>query len=141
MDVHIKLIDGDEIRSGLNRDLGYSIEDRTENIRRVAELNKIILAEGITCINCFISPTMQIRSMAKEIIGDLKFKMIHIDASLQSCELRDVKGLYRKARSGEINEFTGIHSPYEIPGDADLVINTEETSIAQAVEILYNFMK
>ncbi|MEM6766058.1 MAG: adenylyl-sulfate kinase [Bacteroidota bacterium] len=110
-----KLLDGDNIRTGLCKDLSFSESDRKENIRRIAEVSKLFVEGGIICICSFVSPTESIRDMAKEIIGEEDFKLVYINASLETCEERDVKGLYKKARAGEIKSFTGIDSPFETP--------------------------
>lgn len=138
--IKIKILDGDVLREGLNKDLGFSLEDRKENIRRVAELSRILNDCGIHCINCFISPTRQIREQAKSIIGKDHFMEIFVKASLDCCEKRDVKGLYKKARKGLINDFTGIHSPFEIPVSADLIIDTEQENLMESIDKLYTFI-
>jgi adenylylsulfate kinase len=138
--VKIKLLDGDVLREGLNKDLGFSLEDRKENIRRVAELSRILIDCGIHCINCFISPTRQIRELARSIIGKEHFREIFVKASLDCCEKRDVKGLYKKARKGLINDFTGIHSPFENPTSADLIIDTEKENLLESIDKLYTFI-
>ena len=135
-----KLIDGDIIRSEINTDLGYSISDRTENIRRAATISKMFNDCGIVVINCFISPTQNIRSLAKEIIGSENFYEIFINCSLETCEQRDPKGMYKKARKGEVKNFTGISSIYEKPENADLVIDTGNTTIEDSVKILFDFI-
>lgn len=133
-----QMLDGDNIRSGVNSNLGFSIEDRRENIRRIAEVAKLYKDSGIITLCSFISPTLEIRKMAKEIIGTDDFHEIFIDTPLEVCEARDVKGLYKKARAGEIKGFTGIDSPYEPPVDA-LQIKTESRSVQECVEqILQN---
>jgi adenylylsulfate kinase len=133
----VKLLDGDDVRTGLNKDLSFSPEDRTENIRRIAEVNRLFVTSGIITIDCFISPTFEIRRMAKEIIGPENFIEVFIKASLDVCEKRDIKGLYAKARAGLIKEFTGIDAPYEAPEHADLVLDTTsktaEVSIREAL--------
>ncbi|HRW22191.1 MAG TPA: adenylyl-sulfate kinase [Bacteroidales bacterium] len=135
-----KLIDGDIIRSEINTDLGYSISDRTENIRRAATISKMFNDCGIVVINCFISPTQNIRSLAKEIIGSENFYEIFINCPLDICEQRDPKGMYKKARRGDIKNFTGISSIYEKPENADLVIDTGNTTIEDSVKILFDFI-
>lgn len=137
----VQLIDGDNIRSGLCNNLGFSIEDRTENIRRIAELSTLFVQSGTICINTFISPTLSIRSLAKSIIGEQNFHEIHIDTSLEICEDRDVKGLYNKARKGKIKNFTGIDSPYENPIHPELKISTEGKTIQESSMELLNFIK
>ena len=133
-----QVLDGDNIRSGINNNLGFSVEDRQENIRRIAEIAKLFLQSGIITINSFISPTIAIRKMAEEIIGKENFIEIYINAPLEVCEARDVKGLYQKARSGIIKGFTGIDSPYEAPINPFLEIKTDQLSIEQAVEEIYS---
>lgn len=118
------LLDGDNIRSGINNDLDFSEKGRQENIRRIAEVNKLLNEAGIITINAFISPTVSIRNMAKSIVGEENFVEIHVDTPLEVCEKRDVKGLYKKARNGEITNFTGISAPYEAPTTPDFTINT-----------------
>jgi adenylylsulfate kinase len=127
------VLDGDNVRHGLNRDLGFSAEDRQENIRRIAEVAKLMNAAGLIVIASFISPYCTDRQAAREIIGADNFREIYISTSLSACEQRDVKGLYRKAREGLIPEFTGISSPYEPPLSPDLSLDTAEVDIDQAV--------
>ena len=110
-----KLLDGDNIRTGLCKDLTFSESDRKENIRRIAEVAKLFVEGGVICICSFVSPTESIRNMARDIIGEEDFKLVFVNASLETCEERDVKGLYKKARAGEIKKFTGIDSPFETP--------------------------
>lgn len=133
-----KLLDGDNVRSGINKGLGFSEEDRVENIRRIAEVSKLFAEGGVICINCFVSPTDAIRSMAKQIIGDLNFIEVYINTSIEACEKRDVKGLYAKARKGEIKDFTGISAPFEPPTNPDIEILTEHKSITEAGDELFN---
>jgi adenylylsulfate kinase len=136
----VMLLDGDLVRTGINNNLRFSVEDRKENIRRIAEVSKLFVNCGIVTINCFISPTDEIRDMAKKIIGEQDFLEIFIDAPLEVCEQRDVKGLYAKARRGEILEFTGISSPFDIPGHPDLAINTDHSAIEDNVKTLLDFI-
>ncbi len=135
-----QVLDGDNIRSGINNNLGFSLEDRRENIRRIAEIAHLYLNSGIITINSFISPTQNIRDFARQIIGPDDFIEIYINAPLEVCETRDVKGLYQKARRGEIKGFTGIDSPYEAPLNPALEIKTNELSIEQSVEVIYNHL-
>lgn len=135
-----QVLDGDNIRTGLNSNLGFSEEDRKENIRRIAELNKLFLQCGIITINCFVSPTREIRNMARNIIGNDDFMEIYVKASLATCEQRDVKGLYKKARAGKIPDFTGIHQPFEEPTTPQLVVNTEKEDYTQCLNKLLNFV-
>ena len=134
------VLDGDNIRSGLNNNLSFSAEDRAENIRRIAELAKLYLNSGIITINCFISPTISIREKAKSIIGATDFMEVFINTPLEVCESRDVKGLYKKARKGEIKNFTGIDAPYEAPLNPDLEIKTANQTIETSVEEIYQFI-
>lgn len=136
-----QVLDGDNIRSGINNNLGFSVEDRQENIRRIAEIAKLYVNSGIISINSFISPTIAIRQLAKSIIGEADFIEIYINAPLEVCEARDVKGLYEKARSGVIKGFTGIDSPYEPPLNPALEIRTDEMSVVEAVEKIFDFIK
>ena len=135
-----QVLDGDNIRSGINNNLGFSIEDRKENIRRIAEIAKLYLNSGVITINSFISPTKAIRHFAKTIIGKEDFIEIYINAPLEVCEQRDVKGLYQKARKGEIKEFTGIDSPYEAPENPDLEIHSDKQSVEESVNQIFNFL-
>ena len=129
-------MDGDNIRSGINANLSFSEVDRVENIRRIAEIAKLYLNSGIITINSFISPTRYIRQMAKDIIGEEDFIEVFIDTPLHICEKRDVKGLYKKARAGEIKNFTGIDAPYEMPEEPQIIIQTANKSIDNSVEQL-----
>lgn len=132
------VLDGDNIRSGINKNLSFSEEDRTENIRRIAEINKLFLDCGIITINCFVSPTLDIREQAKNIIGDADFNEIYINASFDVCAKRDVKGLYAKALKGEIKNFTGLDAPFEAPKNPSLEIKTAELSIEESIDKIYN---
>lgn len=127
----VKVLDGDNIRSGINKNLGFSLDDRKENIRRIAEVAKLFLDSGAIVLCSFVSPTIEIRDMAKEIIGQDDFKEIFVDTPLSICELRDVKGLYKKARAGEIKGFIGIDSPFEAPKKPTLILKTENKSVAE----------
>jgi len=128
-----QVLDGDNIRTGINNNLGFTAEDRTENIRRIAEVNKLFLNCGIITINAFISPTNDIRHMAKKIIGEDDFIEIFVDAPVEVCIERDPKGLYKKAISGEIKNFTGVSAPFDRPDNADITINTAELSIEEGI--------
>jgi adenylylsulfate kinase len=135
-----QVLDGDNIRTGLNKNLLFSEEDRIENIRRISEVAKLFADCGIVTIASFISPTIEIREMAKSIIGEDKFYEIFISTPLSICEERDVKGLYKKARAGIIKKFTGIDAPYESPLEADLEIKTDNISISEAAQQLFHFI-
>jgi len=135
-----QLLDGDNTRVGINNNLDFSLEDRQENIRRVAEVSKLFLDSGIICINSFVSPTINIRQSAKKIIGESNFLEVFINTPLHVCESRDVKGLYAKARSGAIKGFTGIDSPFESPKTPDLEVLTENQDISSSVEKVFKFL-
>lgn len=134
------LLDGDNVRSGINRNLGFSPEDRSENIRRIAEASKLFLNCGIITFCCFVSPTESLRQMARDIIGPDDFVEIFINTPLEECERRDVKGLYARARRGEIADFTGISAPFEAPVKPDLEIRTEKLTEQQSVRELLKFV-
>ena len=133
----VVVLDGDNIRTGINNNLSFSPEDRAENIRRIAEVAKLFLSNGIICIVSFISPTRAMRDNAKQIIGADDFIEIYIDTPIEICEARDVKGLYKKARAGEIQDFTGVNAPYEAPIHPDIRIRTESKTIEESVTELY----
>ncbi len=135
-----EILDGDFLRSGLNKDLGFSEEDRTENLRRVAEVSKLIVTGGIISINAFISPTLEIRNQARSIIGQQDFIEVYINAPLQVCEQRDQKGLYEKARMGLIRDFTGIDSPFEPPVSPDIEIRTDKLDIQDSANKLLKYL-
>ncbi|MCM1495848.1 MAG: adenylyl-sulfate kinase [Bacteroides sp.] len=135
MGKHTMLLDGDNIRMGLNRDLKFSDEDRTENIRRIAEVAKLMNDAGLIVLTSFISPFAQDRDLARSIIGDDFFE-IYVSTPLEECERRDVKGLYKKARNGELPAFTGISSPYEPPEKPDVQIDTSQCTVEEAVDLL-----
>lgn len=137
----VKVLDGDNIRSGINRNLGFSMEDREENIRRIAEVAKLFVDSGIIVLCSFVSPTQHIRNQAKEIIGEGDFYEIFVDTPLEICEKRDVKGLYKKARAGELKGFTGIDSPYESPLSPILRIFTPDYTVEQSVAKLITLVK
>lgn len=132
-----QVLDGDNVRTGINNNLGFSEEDRVENIRRIAEVSKLFLNCGIVCINCFVSPTIEIRAKAKKIIGN-DFMEVFINTPIEECEKRDVKGLYKKARAGEIKDFTGINAPFEAPTNPDIEIKTVGKTIDESVDELLN---
>ena len=131
-----KLIDGDNLRSGLNKNLGFSAEDRYENIRRAAEAARLFVNCGVITICSFIAPTEEIRAMAKEIMGKSNYYEIFLDCPVNVCEQRDTKGLYKKARNGEIKEFTGISAPFETPKDPALILHTDIESMDESLEKL-----
>jgi len=130
----IQVLDGDELRKGINSNLGFSEADRIENIRRTAEIAKLFVNSGLITICSFISPTNQIRKSTKEIIGPENYFEIYVNTPLNICEGRDVKGMYKKARAGEIKNFTGIDSVYEIPLHSNFEINTADASVSKCVD-------
>jgi len=135
-----QLLDGDNIRVGISNNLSFSEKDRSENIRRIAEVSKLFLNCGVVTLNCFVSPTIKIRKIAKDIIGEENFIEVYINASVETCENRDVKELYKKARIGEIKDFTGISAPFESPENPELEINTSELSIDESVQKVLNYI-
>ncbi len=135
-----QVLDGDNVRDGINRGLTFSSEDREENIRRIAEVSKLFVNCGIIVINCFVSPEVHMREKAKHIIGEDDFLEIYVNTPLSVCEERDVKGLYKKARKGEIKNFTGIDAPFEAPTHPDLEIKTNEMSIEDAVQKVLEYL-
>lgn len=129
-----QILDGDNIRSGINNNLGFSTEDRSENIRRIAEVSKLLIQSGVITINAFISPTREIREMAIGIIGSENFIEIYVSTPFEICEQRDTKGLYKKAREGKITNFTGVDSPFEPPVNPDVELDTSVLSIEESLE-------
>ena len=134
------ILDGDNIRSGLNKDLNFSDENRIENIRRIGEVAKLFVDAGIVAITAFISPFKKDRQAVRELVDKDEFLEIFIDCQVEVCEQRDVKGLYKKARAGVIKDFTGISSPFEKPENPDLTLNTENKTKQENAEELYNFV-
>jgi adenylylsulfate kinase len=132
-----KLLDGDNIRTGLSRNLSFSSEDRAENIRRISEAARLFLDGGIICLCSFVSPTKEIRQMAREIVGETDFLEVYVNAPFEVCEARDVKGLYKKARAGQIKNFTGLDAPFEAPEVPFLEIKTDQQSLEESVVSLY----
>jgi adenylylsulfate kinase len=136
----VYVLDGDNVRSGINNNLGFSEADRTENIRRIAEAAKLFLDAGVVTICSFVSPTNELRALAKNIIGENDFFEIYINAPLATCEERDVKGLYAKARRGEIKDFTGVNAPFEAPVAPDLELKTDAQNEDDSVHALLTFV-
>ena len=143
--VYTQVLDGDNIRLGINKNLSFSDQDRKENIRRIAEVAKLFVEAGVVTFCCFVSPTREMRKLAKNVIGENDFFEVFISTNLETCETRDVKGLYKKARRGEIKDFTGVSSPFESPVNPDLVLNTEDKSINEIgntlISVLNNKLK
>ncbi|UXU64517.1 adenylyl-sulfate kinase [Staphylococcus agnetis] len=139
--IHTYRLDGDNVRHGLNNNLGFSPEDRQENIRRIAEVSKLMVDAGLITLTAFISPYRADRDRARQIVKDGEFIEIYTKASVEACEARDPKGLYQKARTGEIPEFTGISAPYEAPEHPEIVIDTEQTPIERSVQYIINYLE
>ncbi|SUK04904.1 adenylylsulfate kinase [Staphylococcus agnetis] len=139
--IHTYRLDGDNVRHGLNNNLGFSPEDRQENIRRIAEVSKLMVDAGLITLTAFISPYRADRDRARQIVKDGEFIEIYTKASVEACEARDPKGLYQKARTGEIPEFTGISAPYEAPEHPEIVIDTEQTTIERSVQYIINYLE
>ena len=137
---HSYRLDGDNVRHGLNKNLGFSPEDRKENIRRIGEVSKLLVDAGTIAITAFISPYREDRDEVREILEDGEFIEVYTECSVEECEKRDPKGLYEKARSGEIKEFTGISAPYEAPKHPEITINTEKQSIDESVKQILNYL-
>lgn len=134
-------LDGDNIRKGINKDLTFSPEDRTENIRRIAEVANLMVDAGLIVFGAFVSPYKKDRKNIENIVGKDNFVEIFVNTSLEECEKRDVKGLYKKARAGEIKDFTGINAPYEAPEMPTIEIITDNKTIEESVELIYNLIK
>jgi adenylylsulfate kinase len=135
------ILDGDNIRHGLNKDLGFSPEDRDENIRRISEVACLFADAGVITITAFISPYRKLRNFCRELAGDGRFLEIYTKASLETCEKRDPKDLYKKARAGEIKNLTGIDAPYEEPENPELIIDTDKYNIGESAELVINKLK
>jgi adenylylsulfate kinase len=129
-----QILDGDNIRSGINNNLTFTEADRLENIRRIAEVSKLLVNSGVITLNSFISPTEEIRQMAKDIIGEENFIEVFVNTPIEVCEERDIKGLYKKARAGKIKNFTGIDSPFDAPAHPDVELHTENHTIEESVQ-------
>ena len=135
---HVRLLDGDVTRKGICSDLGFSEDDRNENIRRIAEISKLFAESGTITINAFITPTEKLRAVARDIIGRDDFINVFVNAPLNLCEERDIKGMYKKARNGEIKDFTGVSAPFEPPLEADFEINTSVSDPEQSIVKLFD---
>lgn len=135
------LLDGDNIRTGLNRDLTFTEEGRVENIRRIGEVSKLFLDAGVIVLSAFISPFQADREQVRKIVGAENYIEVFVNAPIEVCEQRDVKGLYKKARAGEVKNFTGIDSPYETPATPDITINTHENSVDESLVRLLTLVK
>ena len=131
-----RILDGDNVRAGINNNLGFSAEDRIENIRRIAEIGKLFVQTGVVTLACFVSPTNDIRQMAREIVGKEDFLEVYISTPIEECERRDVKGLYARAKKGEVKNFTGISAPFEAPVSPDIDIDTSKIPLEESVRTL-----
>lgn len=138
---HTYLLDGDNVRHGLNRDLGFSSEDRVENIRRIGEVSKLFVDAGVIVLTAFISPFRADRDMVRELLEAGEFVEVYVSASIEVCEQRDPKGLYKKAREGKIPNFTGIDSPYEAPVNPEIEVNTGELSLEACVGKIVGYLQ
>jgi adenylylsulfate kinase len=134
-------LDGDNIRHGLNKNLGFSPEDRKENIRRIGEVSKLMVEAGLMTLTAFISPYREDRDGVRNLLGEGEFIEVFVDASIETCELRDPKGLYKKARKGEIKDFTGIDAPYEVPEVPEIIVNTDKQSMEESVKTIMTYLK
>lgn len=131
-----RILDGDNVRAGINNNLGFSAEDRIENIRRIAEIGKLFVQTGVVTLACFVSPTNDIRQMARKIVGEEDFLEVYISTPIEECERRDVKGLYARAKKGEVKNFTGISAPFEAPVSPDIAIDTSKIPLEESVRTL-----
>jgi len=135
------VLDGDNVRHGLNKDLGFSEEDRTENIRRIGEVSKLFVDAGQVVLTAFISPFQADRKLVRDLLNEKEFIEVYVKCPIDTCEERDPKGLYEKARQGIIKDFTGISSPYEEPENPEIVIETNNSSIEESVELVIQYLK
>jgi adenylylsulfate kinase len=133
-----QILDGDNIRTGINNNLGFSPDDRKENIRRIAEIAKLLINSGVICLCAFVSPTRDVRNVVRTIVGEKDFLEVYVSTPIEVCETRDIKGLYQKARAGEIKEFTGVSAPFEVPQKAVLSIDTSNKTVDECVNVLLN---
>lgn len=135
-----RILDGDNIRAGINSNLGFSAEDRTENIRRIAEVGKLFVQTGVVTLACFVSPTIEMRQLARNIIGADDFFEVFVSTPIEECERRDVKGLYARARRGEVKDFTGISAPFEAPEQPVLSLDTSVLTLEKSVKAVVNLV-
>ena len=141
MGIRAYRLDGDNIRYGLNKNLGFSPKDREENIRRIGEVSKLMVEAGLVTLSAFISPYRKDRDEIRKQLDDGEFIEVFVDASLETCESRDPKGLYKKVRNGEIKGFTGIDAPYEAPVTPEITVNTDMYSVKESVRIIMSYLK
>lgn len=137
----VYILDGDNVRHGMNKDLGFSPEDRSENIRRISEVANLFADAGVITLTAFISPYRKDRNFCRELVGDNRFIEVFAKASLEACEDRDPKGLYKKARAGEIKDFTGVDAPYEEPEDPEVLLNTDQEDVSESMNKVLKKMK
>ena len=136
-----RILDGDNIRAGINNNLGFTAEDRMENIRRIAEIGKLFVQTGIVTLACFVSPTEDVRTLARTIIGEDDFKEVFISTPIEECERRDVKGLYARARRGEVKNFTGISAPFEAPKNPALTVDTSKLTLEESIKMVVKLIE
>ncbi|PEL11290.1 adenylyl-sulfate kinase [Bacillus sp. AFS017336] len=141
LNVQQYVLDGDNIRHGLNNDLGFTDHDRTENIRRIGEVAKLFVDNGQIVLTAFISPFIADRNIVRSLVAQDEFIEVYVECSVETCESRDPKGLYKKAKNGEIQNFTGISSPYEAPLNPEITLNTDKLSVQECVETVLQFLK
>lgn len=139
--IHTYVLDGDNIRHGLNKNLGFTAEDRRENIRRIGEVAKLFVDAGVVVLTAFISPYQEDRNAVRNMLDEDEFIEVYVNCSVEECERRDPKGLYQKARSGEIANFTGISAPYEAPEDPELTVETDQQSLEESAEQVIRFLE
>lgn len=139
--IHTYVLDGDNIRHGLNKNLGFTAEDRRENIRRIGEVAKLFVDAGVVVLTAFISPYQEDRNAVRDMLDENEFIEVYVNCSVEECERRDPKGLYQKARSGEIANFTGISAPYEAPEDPELTVETDQQSLEESAEQVIRFLE
>ncbi|EDM43224.1 hypothetical protein SCB49_12134 [unidentified eubacterium SCB49] len=139
--IHTYILDGDNVRGGLNKNLTFAPDDRTENIRRIAEVGKLMIDAGLVVLSAFVSPYLKDREEVRKTVGDHNFIEVYINTPIEECEKRDVKGLYAKARNGEIKDFTGISAPYEAPVNPEIELNTKELTIEESVDKILDIIE
>jgi len=138
---HAYVLDGDNIRHGINSDLGFSPEDRMENIRRIGEISRLFVDAGLIILSAFISPYKRDRQQVRSLFPQGRFIEVYLECSVSDCENRDTKGLYKKARNGEVPEFTGISAPYEAPENPEITVDTRQMSVDESVQVIYQYLR
>lgn len=139
--IHTYILDGDNVRHGLNKNLGFSPEDRSENIRRIGEVSNLFVDAGVMTLTAFISPYREDRNMVRELVNEQEFIEVYVSCNLEECEKRDPKGLYQKARNGEIKGFTGIDDPYEAPANPEITVETDKQPLEKSVEQIIHYLE